>query len=410
MTAKSKGTTTSASEVAKSTIKFDVWTTHQACVQVGFSDLPRELRAHVDQVLSCSGKIPTAWTRTEAAHVSPELVKFLKRARNQQSSIFSADAVGSDRMLTNLSCVLTAWERLKSMRKGEQIWSEADYVGNVYNLLRSPAVVKSTLRLQCSLALPKPPIKPNKTDAPLLAARTIIPDAVVLVRDSRLRKLAAGQKAPFNVLSQPHFGFAAQATPRVHLSPKPCFEFASSVWEDKKPSHEFMHAAYSQNRMAAAAAARQLHAFGIEAPVFGLVWGDAKVRAHVDWVSEEKGCLTVNSAPFPGPESSRRDSSSSDFCDFHEWDLRLEGDILQVYLVVENIDAWTEGPFSHRVVQSVTKLAKLVATRTDTGKDKFRPWRPPRVPRSPSSSPQKENIPPAKARTSKKRVLQPKQN
>lgn len=41
--------------------------------------------------------------------------------------------------------------------------------------------------------------------------------------------------------------------------------------------------AYRQNRMATAAAVRHLHSLHVKAPVFGLVWSDGSVRAHVDW-------------------------------------------------------------------------------------------------------------------------------
>jgi hypothetical protein len=41
--------------------------------------------------------------------------------------------------------------------------------------------------------------------------------------------------------------------------------------------------AYRQNRMSTAAAVRHLHSLHVKAPVFGLVWSDGNVRAHVDW-------------------------------------------------------------------------------------------------------------------------------
>jgi hypothetical protein len=41
--------------------------------------------------------------------------------------------------------------------------------------------------------------------------------------------------------------------------------------------------AYRQNRMSTAAAVRHLHSLHVKAPVFGLVWSDGSVRAHVDW-------------------------------------------------------------------------------------------------------------------------------
>jgi solute carrier family 25 carnitine/acylcarnitine transporter 20/29 len=47
--------------------------------------------------------------------------------------------------------------------------------------------------------------------------------------------------------------------------------------------HSMLDDAYRQNRMATAAAVRHLHSLHVKAPVFGLVWSDGTVRAHVDW-------------------------------------------------------------------------------------------------------------------------------
>ena len=43
--------------------------------------------------------------------------------------------------------------------------------------------------------------------------------------------------------------------------------------------------AYRQNRMSTASAVRHLHSLRIDVPVFGLVWANGTVRAHVDWAS-----------------------------------------------------------------------------------------------------------------------------
>ena len=77
--------------------------------------------------------------------------------------------------------------------------------------------------------------------------------------------------------------FRYQATPALRPQNIPMFEFVGAFLEDKKPSCDSLEHAYRQNRMACAAAQRQLHSFGIEAPVFGLIWADEKVKAHVDW-------------------------------------------------------------------------------------------------------------------------------
>lgn len=46
--------------------------------------------------------------------------------------------------------------------------------------------------------------------------------------------------------------------------------------------------AYRQNRMSTAAAVRHLHSVHVKAPVFGLVWSDGRVRAHVDWCVDQE--------------------------------------------------------------------------------------------------------------------------
>lgn len=77
--------------------------------------------------------------------------------------------------------------------------------------------------------------------------------------------------------------FACQSTPCVQLPRTPGFQFVSAFWEDKKPGHSLLADAYRQNRMSTAAAVRHLHSLHVKAPVFGLVWSDETVRAHVDW-------------------------------------------------------------------------------------------------------------------------------
>ena len=68
------------------------------------------------------------------------------------------------------------------------------------------------------------------------------------------------------------------------------FEFAGAFVEDKKPGSEAesLDHAYRQNRMACAASLRHLHALRVSSPVFGVIWADGKVRAHIDWFSSKK--------------------------------------------------------------------------------------------------------------------------
>lgn len=81
--------------------------------------------------------------------------------------------------------------------------------------------------------------------------------------------------------------FRYQATPALRPQPTPMFEFVGAFLEDKKPNCDSLEHAFRQNRMACAAAQHHLHSLGIEAPVFGLIWADEKVKAHVDWCLQE---------------------------------------------------------------------------------------------------------------------------
>lgn len=74
-----------------------------------------------------------------------------------------------------------------------------------------------------------------------------------------------------------------QSTPCLKLPETACFEFASAFWEDKKPLYHLLDDAYRQNRMATTSAVRQMHSLGVSVPIFGLVWAQGTVRAHVDW-------------------------------------------------------------------------------------------------------------------------------
>ena len=88
--------------------------------------------------------------------------------------------------------------------------------------------------------------------------------------------------------------FRFQASPATQFPSSPGFEFVGAFLEDKKPGFDMLEFAYRQNRMSCAAALRHLHSFRIEAPVFGLIWADGKVRAHVDWYSSADSARPVS--------------------------------------------------------------------------------------------------------------------
>lgn len=157
---------------------------------------------------------------------------------------------------------------------------------------------------QCPVALPqplsiyRPRVKPG--DVRILNAKTVCPDGSVFVPKRSLKHLSETSSSIFNELKKMTKGtlsssgsiggksdFRYQATPCTTLSDGGGFDFISSFWEDKK--HEHIDAACRQNRMATAAAVRQLHALRVRAPVFGLVWAQGTVRAHVDWWEEIEG-------------------------------------------------------------------------------------------------------------------------
>jgi len=126
--------------------------------------------------------------------------------------------------------------------------------------------------------------------------------------------------------------------------------------------------AYRQNRMSTTSSARHLHSLHVNAPIFGLIWANGTVRAHVDWASRREGESdgpAVLSAPYPGSNEHKPDGS------FHEWVLDSPSDIIQIYFLVRNIDQWTMGKFRERVVHGINDLVEGVIQKDQT----FRPWR-----------------------------------
>lgn len=127
--------------------------------------------------------------------------------------------------------------------------------------------------------------------------KSAVPDGAVFIKASSIRCLSYSLRSPFKVLNvhpsvtrhsrvRLEQGFRFQTTPCTRLPETACFEFIGSVWEDKKPCHEMLEQAYRQNRMSTAACVRMIYSLGVKSCVFGLVWADGIVRAHVDWCSD----------------------------------------------------------------------------------------------------------------------------
>jgi len=145
--------------------------------------------------------------------------------------------------------------------------------------------------------------------------------------------------------------------------------------------------AYRQNRMSTAAAVRHLHSLHVKAPVFGLVWSDETVKAHVDWcVSKDQEPPMVRSARFPG---------HGDGCDAHEWNLNSPAGIIQVFILVKNIDLWTNDGFVKCIEAGIADLEDSVLAKDCP----FKPWkrvgtlRPPRAKEAENSSSQPSAAP-----------------
>ncbi|KAF8528309.1 hypothetical protein JB92DRAFT_2864577 [Gautieria morchelliformis] len=375
----------SASEVARNIRHFETWASHQGCEQVAFSDLPEDLAADAEYVFNVSERIPTSWVEEESAFsqqikaLSPSLLEFLQGAYSSSPELFSDtitySAPETHELFEELTTVRLAWKRLQSMRRDGEKWSEADYAANVYNLFRSTAIHRSTYRCQCSISLPQPHRRPSGEAHRVLHPKNAVPDCVTFVKASTIRHLSHSVKSPYKTLNvHPEItkhsqvllehSFRYQSTPCSQPPETPCFEFASSFWEDKKPAHELLEHAYRQNRMATAAAARMLYSMQIDACVFGLVWADGTVRAHVDWCTDQRGYPTVFSAPYPGAGG---DSGPV----FHEWSLDQPSDILRVYLLLRNIDTWTSTHFRERVVDGVESFSQAISR----GGHMYMPWK-----------------------------------
>lgn len=234
----------------------------------------------------------------------------------------------------------------------------------------------------------------------ILNAKSVIPDGAVFVPEKSLQKLSLAAESAFKKLKRSaltgsaargEVSFACQSTPSVKLPRTSGFQFASSFWEDKKPVHNMLDDAYRQNRMSTAAAVRHLHSLHVKAPVFGLVWSDGSVRAHVDWCvnkgQEPPVCTMstflkkrsqlssssvvqqiVRSAMFPGP---RGDNGRGEGNDAHEWNLEKPAHIIQVFLLIKNIDHWTVNEFLKCVEVGITDLVDSVFVKGCP----YQPWK-----------------------------------
>ncbi|TFY76433.1 hypothetical protein EWM64_g7580 [Hericium alpestre] len=380
----------SASEIARNVKNFDVWSTYQGCEQVEFSDMPDELRGHVDEVFKTMGMLPSAWVdkssktyRRMKSQSSPEFLEFLSMAHKQCPELFSDDVIvqASVELCDDMRSVFGAWKRLRRMRESQERLSEADYASNVYDVLRSMALSKCSYRSKCSISLPQPQLRPRSQALRVLNTKTVIPDGAVFIPAAAVRDLSRSAESPYKRLkrsslagraSNAERSFVNQSTPCVQLPSMPTFEFVSSFWEDKKPIHHMLEDAYRQNRMATAAALRHLDSLHVNVPVFGLVWSDGTVRAHVDWCIHDKKCdkdqrTIVRSAPFPGLDPVEEKDNKV----FHEWRLDDPCEVIQVFLLIRNIDRWTMGTFRERIDDGIQHLVNSVFTE----RQKYRPWK-----------------------------------
>ncbi|KAF8846231.1 hypothetical protein BDN67DRAFT_26728 [Paxillus ammoniavirescens] len=326
-------------------------------------------------------RIPKSWLDKPDGH-SGGLTAFLKSACDaSESELFSSTAAtssGNEELLEEISVVYLAWKRLRKLRASNEKWSEADYVANVYNVFRSPAIKDSVFRVQCTVSLPQPPSTAVDDAHRILNTKTATPDCAVFLPAALTRPLSHSAKSPYRLLKNhpavatagtatKGSSFRYQSTPCAQLPDMPGFEFVSSFWEDKKPVHTLLDDAYRQNRIATASAVRHLHSLNIKSPVVGLIWANGTVRAHIDWCEVVNGKPVVMSAPYSGSNEDLRVSDRL----FHEWVLDNPRDILQVYFLVRNIDDWTCTHFHNRVVTGLNSLVESVVLKDGL----YQPWK-----------------------------------
>ncbi|KAI8981245.1 hypothetical protein BD414DRAFT_419862 [Trametes punicea] len=383
----------SPSQIAQNLAEYEIWSAYQNCEEVDMaSDLPTDLHSHTNNVFRLAGQLPLAWMmekskihRRVARVVTDDFLDFLRAAHASAPTLYSAEVSYDDEaksILRDLNTVFVAWDRAKKMRKSTQKFSEADYAAKVYGLVRTAAVEFSVERVQHAISLPQPvPTHTIRADAVrTLNAKVARPDGALFIPTHYLAELCKSEQSPYKVLCRSvrrrsgtvggESSFRYQSTVCARLPQTRVFEIASTFWEDKKPSQDDLHVAYRQNRMATTAALRQLHALNVRAPVFGMVWAEGKVRAHVDWWEVKNGEIVsmIYSAAYggSGTKDERRRSAAC-----YEWDLAEPADIIQVYLLMRNLDRWTTGPFCEAVIAGVKDLAR----RVQAGQLTVMPWR-----------------------------------
>ncbi|EPQ60519.1 hypothetical protein GLOTRDRAFT_22243, partial [Gloeophyllum trabeum ATCC 11539] len=212
---------------AKNTKFFEKWTTSQGCKVATYDDIPDEFFHEVEAVFDTTGKLPAAWLE-EVSDV----------ALTHCPALFSdqVDPADSRDLLTGIICSFGGWKTLKNIVDRNEKRSEASDVCSV---------------VQTPLSLPEPLphcTKITNRTVRILNASTIVPDNMVFLPASLGRRLSASTSSLWNKLkwdcrlgtdisdsksSERSLNF--QATPCQQLPEVEGFEFASSVWEDKKP-------------------------------------------------------------------------------------------------------------------------------------------------------------------------------
>ncbi|KAI0778604.1 hypothetical protein BD413DRAFT_112767 [Trametes elegans] len=370
-----------ASQIAKDTAAFETWATHQRREEVDLNNLPLTQGKHTAEVFNFFGRLPEEWAdkhskvhRRLKRTMGAGFMNFLLSAHAAAPEIFSPDVVDDEEsrnILRDLQVVSRAWDFMNTMHDSTRKWSEADYA-EVYALVRRPAIWTSDHRAQCSIALPQPfsvsKIYKDST-ARILGAKSAKPDGALFVPTHHLQTLSLDENSAYKVLCRHRpqgdsghavggeFSFRYQSTVCVKIPDAQVPEVASAFWEDKKPGQDKLDPALRQNGIATTAALRHLHALNVKAPVFGIVWSENTVRAHVDWWKIRDKRVVIQSAPFKGTASAgtRRNSAL-----YNDWDLRKAEDIIQVYLLVRNLDQWTTGMFRDAVLKGVNGLMRKV--------------------------------------------------
>ncbi|THV05994.1 hypothetical protein K435DRAFT_789742 [Dendrothele bispora CBS 962.96] len=345
----------SANEIAKNKAYFETWCHHQNLEQTSYKDIPEDLKADIEQVFNVSQKIPLGWVTKKSKQykllkkiATPDFLTFVRQAHKENEELFYEEENDDEAfgpLFMDISMVYSCWEALAKKRKSKENWSEADYGANVYTPVRRAGLKESTKRNQCRVCLPQHLVleKMGSESRRILGARMVIPDCAVFVPEHLVAKLSDSEDSAFKKLKRHESAHNTGEPTRQSSFPyqcTPCFEFASSFSEDKKPSHQILEDAYRQNRMSTASAVRHLHSLHVNAPVFGLVWSDNHVRAHVDWwkiTNDEQ--LIVYSAPYMEEEARKE----------KEWELHKPSDLLEVFLILRNIDRFTTGPFVEKV-------------------------------------------------------------